>query len=57
MKTEELFWYPDTKKISTDKFVRIEGPEETITGTGLDAAQDFSSYTLKHVEGIFPVDE
>jgi LPS export ABC transporter protein LptC len=57
LKTEELFWRPDTKKINTDKFVRIEGPEDIITGTGMDATQDFSSYTLHHVEGIFPVEQ
>lgn len=57
LKTEELHWYPETKKINTEKFVRIEGPDQILTGTGLDANQDFSSYTIHHVEGIFPVEE
>lgn len=57
LNTEELFWNPATKKVNTDKFIRIEGPEEILTGTGLDATQDFSSYTIHKPEGIFPVNQ
>ncbi|MEN8248939.1 MAG: LPS export ABC transporter periplasmic protein LptC [Bacteroidota bacterium] len=57
LKTEELFWDPQTGDVSTEKFVKIETPEEIITGTGLDAKQDFSSWSLKHPEGIFVIED
>lgn len=51
MSTEELFWSPATKKIYTDKFLIIETGNEVIRGVGMDAAQDFSSYTIRQPVG------
>jgi LPS export ABC transporter protein LptC len=53
--TEELFWFPLRKKIFTEKFVTIKLESEVIYGTGLDALQDLSSYTIKKPEGDFEV--
>ncbi len=47
--TEELFWKPELKKIYTDKFVTIKEPTRLITGTGLDAAQDMSYYSIANI--------
>ncbi|MBY0434300.1 MAG: LPS export ABC transporter periplasmic protein LptC [Cyclobacteriaceae bacterium] len=55
LNTEELFWFPVTKKISSEKFVTIKLETEIIYGTGLDAAQDLSYYTIKKPEGVFDV--
>ena len=55
LNTEELFWKPDTRKIYTDKFVTIKLESEVIYGTGLDAAQDLSIYTIKKPEGEFEI--
>jgi LPS export ABC transporter protein LptC len=57
LNTEELFWKQDTKKIFTDKFVTIKLQNEVIYGTGLDAAQDLSTYQIKNPEGEFVVEE
>jgi LPS export ABC transporter protein LptC len=57
LNTEELFWKPDTKKIFTDKFVTIKLQNEVIYGTGLDAAQDLSTYQIKNPEGEFVVED
>lgn len=57
LNTEELFWKPDTKKIFTEKFVTIKLQTEVIYGTGLDAAEDLSTYTIINPEGEFDVDE
>jgi LPS export ABC transporter protein LptC len=57
LNTEELFWNPQTKKINTNKFVRIETPEEIITGEGLEATQDFSDYTILKPRGVFSVEQ
>ena len=55
MSTEELFWSPSTKKIYTDKFLIIETANEIIKGEGMDAIQDFSSYTIRKPIGIVSV--
>lgn len=57
LNTEELFWKPDTKKIFTDKFVTIKLQNEVIYGTGLDAAQDLSTYKITNPEGEFLVED
>ncbi len=55
LNTEELHWNPGTKKIYTDKFVKIESPEELLTGTGLESSEDFNNYRILKVKGIFPL--
>ena len=57
LNTEELFWKPDTKKIFTDKFVTIRLASEVIYGTGLDANQDLSSYTITKPAGEFVIED
>lgn len=57
LNSEELFWKPDTKRIFTEKFVTIKLESEVIYGTGLNAAQDLSDYTIKNPEGEFEVNE
>lgn len=56
LQTEELHWNPLTHKIFTDKFVKIQTPEELLTGTGLESSEDFGSYRILKVSGIFPVE-
>lgn len=55
LSTEELFWSPVTKKIYTEKHLFIETASETIEGEGMDANQDFSSYTIRKPIGIVSV--
>lgn len=57
LNTEELFWKQDIERIFTDKFVTIKLQNEVIYGTGLEAAQDLSDYTIKNPEGEFEVNE
>ena len=57
LNTEELFWFPGRRRISTDKFVTVKSGSELIYGTGLDAAQDLSEYQIRRVEGEFEVDD
>lgn len=51
LNSEELFWFPSTKKISTDKFVTIVDKQDVLYGTGLTANQDLSDYSLKNPSG------
>jgi LPS export ABC transporter protein LptC len=57
MNTEELNWNPNTQKVYTEKFVRIKTQTEILTGNGLDASQDFSSYKIRNPEGVFSVNQ
>ena len=57
LRTEELYWEPKTGDVHTEKFVKIESPGEVITGTGLKAKQDFSTWTLDQPEGIFEIED
>ncbi len=49
--TEQLFWDQIKKEIYTDKTVVITTPTEELHGTGLRAAQDFSSWKILKVSG------
>jgi len=55
LNTEELFWKETKHKIFTEKFVTIKLENEVIYGTGLDAAQDLSSYVIRKPEGVFEI--
>jgi LPS export ABC transporter protein LptC len=54
--TEELFWNPEQKKIYTDKFVTIKESTRILTGTGLDAKQDMSDYSIKNLTGEIDIE-
>jgi LPS export ABC transporter protein LptC len=49
LRTSEFIWLPDQKKIYTEKAVQIRTKQEVFYGIGMDAAQDFSSYSLRQV--------
>ena len=49
MKTDEFTWLPEQKRVFTEKPVSIHTSKEIVHGVGLDAAQDFSTYSLRKV--------
>lgn len=55
LNTEHLVWNAVTKKIFTDKFVKITTKDQIIWGDGLEANQDFSQYQIKNVKGQIDV--
>lgn len=55
--TQLLFWNQKTKRVYSDLFIRIRQQKRIITGTGFTSNQDFTRYTIKHTQGIFPVKE
>ncbi len=57
LNSEELFWFPGTRKISTDKFVTITDKHDILYGTGIDALEDMSNYTIKNPTGSIEVKE
>lgn len=54
LKSEELKWSRFERRVYTDKFVRIETPQEILLGEGLTAAQDFSTYKILKPRGTLP---
>lgn len=55
--TELLYWNEATQKVYSDKFIKIQQPDRTITGIGFDSNQQMTIYTIHNIEGIFYVDE
>ena len=55
LNTEELRWDKQKQQIKTDKFVKIRTADEILTGTGLEANQDFSRYKILKPSGVFSV--
>lgn len=55
LETEELIWNEKTHKIYSDKYVKITTDDESITGEGFEANQDFSHYKIRKITGTFRV--
>jgi LPS export ABC transporter protein LptC len=53
--TELLFWDQKTEKIYSDKMVRITKAEEQIICYGFESNQNFTIYSFKKVQAIFPL--
>ncbi|QQS30376.1 MAG: LPS export ABC transporter periplasmic protein LptC [Sphingobacteriales bacterium] len=51
LETEELVWNEKTKKITSDKFVKVTTDTESIFANGFEAEQDFSRYRLLKITG------
>lgn len=49
LQTEEIFWDQSGKKIYTEKFVTIQEKQTLFNGTGMEADDSFSVYSLKEV--------
>lgn len=49
LQSEEIFWDQAQKKIYTEKFVTIQDKQTLFNGTGLQADDSFSVYSLKEV--------
>jgi LPS export ABC transporter protein LptC len=57
IKTEELIWNQNIKKIYTEKPVTIITPTQTMYGDALDAQEDFSIYEIKNLRGTVKVNK
>jgi LPS export ABC transporter protein LptC len=55
--TEQLTWNQVTRKISSDKFVKITTPEKIILGEGFDSDETMDNYTIKKLKGTILVNE
>lgn len=55
--TEMLTWDQNTRKIFSDKFVKITTPEKIILGEGFDSDETMDNYTIKKLKGTILVNE
>ena len=44
--TERVEWWEEDQVLRTDEFVHIATPEEVVSGVGLEATEDLSSYQI-----------
>lgn len=49
--TESLFWNDNKKKITTEDFVTVTTPQDTIYGKGFESETDFSRWEIKQSRG------
>lgn len=55
--TQLLFWNQQSKRVYSDLYIRIRQQKRIITGVGFTSNQDFTNYTIKQTQGIFPIKE
>lgn len=55
--TQLLFWNQQTKRVYSDQYIRIRQQKRIITGVGFTSNQEFTNYTIKQTQGIFPIKE
>lgn len=55
--TDELTWLNKSKKITSDKFVRIVSEDEIIEGYGFESDQNLTNYTIFNITYITTVEE
>lgn len=57
LRTEELFWFPNDEKFSTNKFVTIKSDNEIHSGEGMVSNHDFTSYEILKSSGVIEINE
>jgi len=55
--TDELMWDQHSHKIYSEAFIHIEKQGRIIEGYGYESNEELTTYQLRQVEAIFPVDE
>ncbi len=55
LETEELIWNEKTKKISTNRFVKITTLTDVVYGYGFEAEQDFTKWKILAPQGDLSV--
>ena len=56
LRTEKLVWNPKSKRVYTNKKVRIQHKNEIHRGEGLNASEDFKDYHILHPSGTIEVE-
>lgn len=57
LEADTLIWFRDQRRIEVPGRVRLTTDQEVLTGSGLRADQDFTTYTLADVSGSITLDD
>jgi LPS export ABC transporter protein LptC len=52
VRTSLLKWDNDTRKLTSDKYVKIVSPEQEIEGIGFESDETLKNYTIYKVKGV-----
>ncbi len=55
--TNQLYWDQRQKKIYSDSFIHILRDDKVIEGYGFQSDEQMNHYTIRQVQGIFPVSQ
>lgn len=55
--TDQLFWDQNTHTLFSEAFIHVEKQGRIIEGYGYRSNEQFTTYELRNVSAIFPVDE
>ena len=55
--TSQLFWNEKSKSVYSDKFIKIEQEDKTITGYGFESNQELTEYVIKNTTGTFIIED
>jgi len=55
--TPLLFWDQKKERVYSDSTIVIRQEKQIIKGLGFESNQDFTRYTIRKTEGIFPIEE
>ena len=55
--TEQLYWDEKKKTVYSDKFIKIEQEDKTITGYGFESNQELTDYVIKNTTGSFIIED
>ncbi len=57
LNTESLLYDRNTRKVSTNEFVKITQPDKIILGKGMESDELFDNWSIRDVSGTIYVDE
>lgn len=55
--TDILYWDQRHDKVWSDARIKIKQKKQFIIGKGFDSNQNFTTYTIRQPEGMFPIKE
>ena len=55
--TSQMFWDEKNKTVYSDKYIKIEQEDKTLTGYGFESNQELTEYVIKNTTGIFIIED
>ena len=55
--TSQMFWDEKNKTVYSDKYIKVEQEDKTLTGYGFESNQELTEYVIKNTTGIFIIED